>query len=69
MKPKLLPCPFCGRKTIDEWPMKSMEDVGDYLSPYCARCGATINENFGTPETTEAMRKAWNRRTKLGGRP
>ena len=55
---KLKPCPFCGCKTIERWPM----DWGKWESPVCLHCGATIHENFDTPKDTEAMMKAWNRR-------
>ena len=55
---KLKPCPFCGCKTIERWPM----DGGKWESPVCLHCGATIHENFDTPKDTEAMIKAWNRR-------
>ena len=54
----LLPCPFCGGKSIDMWPMRE----NTYQSPVCEDCGATIHENYGTPETTDDMMNAWNRR-------
>jgi hypothetical protein len=57
------PCPFCGCKEIDDWPMESWSGHR-YMSPVCVRCGATIHQNYGTEETTEAMNKAWDKRSK-----
>ncbi len=49
-------CPFCGCNEIDMWSM------GDFFSPVCADCGATINENYMTGRDISKQVKAWNKR-------
>ena len=64
---KLIPCPFCGGKKVDLWPVGRNAMGGTWESPVCSRCGATIHENFGTAEDTKAMVAAWNRRVEKSG--
>jgi len=61
MKEKLKPCPFCGEKNIDLWPL---EDRGrKFKAPVCNNCGGTICENYVAGPSTKKLIKLWNRRS------